>query len=1361
MSLPSPGLFVPTEGREVNDMDNTSPSSTTYDVDDAAEDDKEWNVEDLYAERPHPDRPGEMQYLIKWEGFPMEECTWEPAEHLGPGLLEEWEETKKKIAAGECRAFDLKIYEDACRATSEIPPESPVQEKTASPVAKDNPGRNDQAQEADVTDPGHPASKKTAEKATKQKESRATATPPSKPKAASAANVGQNVNKKKSSQASPPAKSPKGPQRVPAPKRTTSSDKTAAGTATGYQGTARKYSGGTSSSAGSKRPPTLPPTLSSSLANKFSGKKHKATRTQPQPTPTRAGNVFAGGKQRKKRTNLGDAMDDPSKAPKAFSNMRTLNIAKKRGNERIDTAHLDISAIPTSFFITKDKNSRQNEDQTKAGAPAPPESTAIVHSPTQMSPGGMESAIPTPKAKKSVRFTGAQEITPEGVVTEETVDAMEGVVSTTVNKRDNTAHSSAGSGVAKSPPLAPRKLSLTNYQERSQAQVVQKTAVFGKAGSQSVRVLFSGIVRQGQPWLSAFIAQEALNFDTVCTSYNFIVQKANLVGEILSAGAIQSTSQETLAILGNVAENLRRGSYGSHMVTEHFSILVYPSRCDGWNGLNVNTEMPDSEHILRHIVYRSIVDLKLHPPASVPHAPARLSSIKPGSHCEMLLKHLFGLDFSQCLPQQPKERANEVFMLLFPQREMQVCNLVKLWLRSCQPDCRIFSSEIPDSFLKFYETVRSGAAGTIIMHEDMSASIRAIPHLSVTIENKRCYTFWNLATGQYNPPRFPSEIYATIEPGVLEMTRLFSHGRAFLITPSFALSDPAKLCQFLEYFKKYSSNPFYLIMACADFPNYLKAVTLEKEKEREEMRLAHKDNPKLEAILVEHGLSRADLDARFKAWTILMDIIKQNGDEETSDEIRKVDWITDFIDPNDEQSLVNWFCWWSIQKCDRYRKFAVLGSSNYKMKAAYRNIEIPAYTAETVGDPDVALAREDEYRQLREAAERRNEIGQDASKARSTNTEHTPGTPATSISRRFSNLQSHPSQADRATDLRKSISDLITRLKDRDVRWARLHKNPVSWLDVPMADRFGDSRCEYDTFNNWLGAAPSFSQYVNTWYGLFYTIDKEWDPLVPPETYGRHPWLAILRPKNPHFPANKYSEIELFIWDTSAEGREKSQGRSSLLLDIQWRLVSLVKEEIARKDARFYLGRVYVSSMIKPGWKHGDNPLAMSLQVAENMMMDSKKWLPPFDTLLLEAGWAMIEPFEWQASITGIAVGASSHSSSSTQQRQQQQQQQQQPHQHKGIPFPRHPSDENKPQRSIWHAPRPRTKVGKSKCGNDLYKAAFRARMADTSCQTMRYQYRSTTDWYHDMKSEGRISSLVYVESADKILGSMAYFQKK
>ncbi|KAI0181836.1 hypothetical protein GGR52DRAFT_568050 [Hypoxylon sp. FL1284] len=1371
MATPSPGLFVPDDDSSAHGIDNNSPSSATYDL--TNEGDKVWSVEDLYAERPHPEEPGRMQYLIKWEGYPMNECTWEPAEHLGPGLLEEWEENKKKIATGERKPFDLEIFYAACRKGS------PVQDsrENAPPTTKanDNPDRNNRAQEADSTGPGHLAPKQRPETATKQKESRA---PPSSrpgPEPEPAAHVTQNLNKKKPSQLPPkpsqlplkppqlPPKPPKDPQRVPAPKRTISSDKPAGETATGYQGTARRASGGTISAPAPRRPPALPPTLSSSLANKFSGKKHKATRTQPQPqprppltptpTPAETGNVFAGGTQRKKRTNLGDVMDDTSKAPKAFHNMRTVNMARKRGNEKGDTAHLDVSAIPPSFLLTNDGTKRPNEAPTTTGPPPTqpgpqPGPSTIVQSPTQMSPSSTSNPVTVSKTKRSVRFTrpsqdDAAEDVPMG-------DSLDVVARTAVNEQDSTAGFSTDPVVAGAPPSVPRKLSLTDYQGKphSTLHFVKKTVVFGKAGSQPVEVRFAKMDPQDHQWFRTFKTAEVLNFDKVCASYNFVAQKGSLIGEILSTGVVEPISEEIMACLRNVAVNLRRVSQGSHLIAEHFSILVYPAACDAWDDIGVDPGTYSSSSPLRFIVYRPVVDAKTHPPASVPRAPARLNSIEPGSHCQMLLKHLFGLDFSQCLPQQSEEKGSQVFMLLFPRREMQVCNLIKLWLRSCQPGCRIFSSEIEGSFTKFHTTVRAGAAGTVILHEDMSAAIRVIPLVAVTIDKlKRCYTYWNLATGQYDRPMFPSDIRATLDPGSLQMTRLFPYGRAFLITPSLALSDPIRLCQFLDWFRTYCNNPHYLIVACADFPYYLQAITLEKEKEYQEMCSSHKDDPKLEELLAESGLSGAELEARFKAWSILKGIIKEYGDEETDEDVRKVEWITNLIDPNDEQSLVNWFCWWAATKCDRYRKFAVLGSKKQRTKAAYRDVEIPAYAAGTVEDPDVAWSREDEHCRAREAAEDGNELASDARSALVIQAK-----PAASTA---SNYQSRPLWKGRADEMRGRIEALQRRLYINSRNLAKIHYTVVSWSDVSMADHFGDPKCDCDTFNNWLGRRRQFTRFFNTWCGLFYTIDREWNPRAPPESYGHHPWFAAIRPKNPHKPDNYNGETELFIWDISAKETIGSRGRSFVLLDVQKRLVDVVRDYLADKDEqRLHLEDVYVSNKAPPGCHANEDPLTVTVRMAEHTMMDLKKGLPPLSRLLIDDGWALLDKSEWKE---GMSVRKPHPPPPPARQQRHKQQQQQQ----RGVPFPRHPNDDNKAQKYIWHAPRAKAKFEQTKCGNDLYRAAFRARMSNMSCEKMRYQYRSTVDWYHDMKNEGRASSHVLVDTAENIIASLPKALKK
>ncbi|KAI1099754.1 hypothetical protein F4804DRAFT_321048 [Jackrogersella minutella] len=1387
---------VPAELSEVDDTDDISLTSTNNGDDD--EEDKEWFVDQLLAERPHPEIPGETQYLISWEGFPMDECTWEPAGNLGPGLLVQWEDTKKDIKKGKKKAFDVEIFNVAYREKEErrerrnakrkrlgllaprqpLSPESHVQKRSPS-VLKDgstldtalDPAFSEEAQEMDDVDSGLAPSK------TKPQEAEEVVTPktplptlstpsilptkptpstlpgypapstlPEKPRVETTGTP--NANKKKPARTQTPILPPKPPKQPKEAKRTASSDGTASTTKTGYQGTARKPSAdknAASSKASSSKAPNQktpastpkisslpPPKLSSSLANKFGVKKHTATRTKPQTAapPKRTSNVFIGGKEQKKRASLVDAMDDPSKAPKAFSSMRVMNIAKKRGIERNDMVHPSLASIPPSFIITNDRSNGPNADQTKTNAPsAPSEPPSLVQSPTEISP--TNGPISGPKVKKSVRFMEAQDVMREDVPEDVSMtDAMNDTVDHSVGGLDSVGRP-AESPVSASVPAPARRLSLASYQERGQAQVVAKAAVFGKAGSKPVRVLFSGITRQSQPWLSTFIAQETLNFSAVCASYNFIPYKPNLVQEILSTGAIETNSNEIGSTLANIAEHLRRGSSGSHLVTEQFSILVYPSNCDGWKGLGVDNH--NSVSPLRHVIYKAPVDRRLYPPISIPRAPARLSHTKEESHCQILIKDLFRLDFSRLLPQKPEQKDKQVFMLLFPEREAQVCNMMKLWLRSCQPNCRIFSNELRDSWVKFNETVRAGAAGTIILHEDVSVAIRQLPRTYQLLDNKRCYTFWNLATGQYDPPRFPSDVDTTIEPGTLQMTRLFPHGRAFLITPSFALSDPIRLCQFLDWFKNYCVNPHYLIMACADFPGYLKDITLEKARESERMHASNKGEPRLEEMLADFGLSETDLKARFRSWEILKEIMANFGDEETNEEIRKVEWITDFIDPNDEQSLVNYFCWWSTLKCDQYRKFTVLGSSNNRNRAAYRHIEIPAYTRETVSDPDVALVRDSKQRQAKEAIETGghiNGVGQGS--------HTTPGyadtrsIPTTPVSRTLSDFESVIFKNDSAAEIRMHITSIFKRFKPAN--WARLHANAVSWLNVSMADHLGDPRCEYDTFKNWLGKSPVFGRVMNTWYGLFYTIDKDWNPKASPNTYGRHPWIAVIRPVDPHLSPKRYEKMELFFWDLSCRDRERDQGRSSLLLDMQRGLIDVVKQEIPFKNSRYYLDRVYVSCTTHQEFSSSDHPLDVTYRRLEEMLSNSKTWLPPFGGLLYDRGWTLLPETEWQRDTTAessdlLPAAQLLHE-----------------------PPPSYDNDNTKFRRSVWHAPRPKAKGAKSKCGNHLFEAASEARRQNSSRQMMRYQYKSTLDWYHDMKMEGRDASHVNVDSADKIL---------
>ncbi|KAF2688760.1 hypothetical protein K458DRAFT_428271 [Lentithecium fluviatile CBS 122367] len=88
----------PAEYDKQYDTDEVSVTSTVASKHDP---DTEWDSEAVLSEgyKQLPDGTEELVYLVKWVGYPMHECTWEPRSNfLGPELLVEWE--KKKTDMG-------------------------------------------------------------------------------------------------------------------------------------------------------------------------------------------------------------------------------------------------------------------------------------------------------------------------------------------------------------------------------------------------------------------------------------------------------------------------------------------------------------------------------------------------------------------------------------------------------------------------------------------------------------------------------------------------------------------------------------------------------------------------------------------------------------------------------------------------------------------------------------------------------------------------------------------------------------------------------------------------------------------------------------------------------------------------------------------------------------------------------------------------------------------------------------------------------------------------------------------------------------------------------------------------------------
>ncbi|KAI0426985.1 hypothetical protein F5Y09DRAFT_317387 [Xylaria sp. FL1042] len=1369
---------------EDEDEDDLSITSTNPGENDT---EKEWEVDDILAERPHPDNPNASLYLIKWEGFKLEDCTWEPLEHLGDGLLQKWEEHQTEIGAGKREMFDLALFDRACAGRTErhrrrnakrrrlglpltlpLLPERADSTRVASPADQDLFTSDDEPQEGDEIDSADIPPLKSGTTISTSTLSTATITP------APSATV-RKVPKQKTfvglpKDSSTSRLSEKGRIQKPAPKVpakisaasssvTTSRPirKGSGDTMTGYQGTA--FQG--RSSVFNKTPATKistpsAPVITNKLSSTASGSSgplsnsskapgsKKLTATRTRPLPASAGtNVFAGGRQRKKRANLGDVMADPSKAPKAFSNMRIMNLAKKRGIEKGDVVGA-LSSIPQKFII--------GNEQTNTGSRRPslvspttvesPQSHEAFNSasaasstipkpqvpvgPTQQ---GDKEEAPPPKRKKSVRFTGED--------SEELVGTINEQFDEIVHINDNLNSPDADKGA----PAPSRKLSLATYQGRGQTQTIEKLVKFGHG--EAIMVSFGGITRHTTTWLSTLKAEKALHFSSTCSSFHFFQQQQQLIKEKLSAGTIKAFLPEHVSALKNIADSLQRSSIGLHLVAREYSILVYPVKCHGWDWLDGDLKKPDEDVLLRHIIFLSPV-----PPGAYPSEyqkdPMELDQLvypNGGSNPE-LVGVLTELDFTKIVPQDSKLINKQNYMLLFPLKAQQLLGVIMAWLRFHQQDQPIFTLEQPHGWRLFHEAVQAGGGGTIISHAEFTLwKLEKLPGVWRMLEN-HTYTFWHLDNGENKRPQYPSCLNAISMPGKLQLTRLFPYGRAFLITPSFVISEPARLCSFLEWFKSIAVNPSYIIVTCHDFPRFLRNIAEEKESEHTTLKRLNPNNTDVDIFLERTRRRKQDIDNHFRAWQLFQEIMERFGDEETSEEIRKVHWLSEFIDPSDEQSLVNAYCWWAQLKCDRFRRFYVLGSDPSKIQAAYRYIKIPRYFDTESSDPDIAsilLERRLLASELQKEAEKQ---GTEANIAWGTDEavdglSNVTGAWRKSICETSFRFPSSLFHSDDAYELQRWIE---CERRETIGNWSELHQKPVSWKDWNMATQFADGdeyRNRFDTFGTWFKAAPRFTSKRNTWYGLFYTITDTWDEYMPKRKYQRHPWIAIYRPKNPQLMRNGvFSKIELFIWDTAAVGREKT---GQFLLDMQCQLIDYVYSSVGEHYPGCVLSDVWYSSATNLEIGPNDNPLDITCRRIKEMFDDGREELPCMDKHL-RSRWTPIDPRAWSTGMSPMTMRIKPVEKAS------------------GLATKRIPQTEDdklKPQRAIWHPVRRGTGCRGTKCFNHLHETCLQARLRDPKCSQIEYRYRPTQVWWADQIAEGRGCGYIRVDAGGKIIDTI------
>ncbi|KAI1108169.1 hypothetical protein F5Y14DRAFT_437165 [Nemania sp. NC0429] len=1378
--------------RQDEDEDDLSITSTNAEDNDS---EKEWDVNDVLAERPHPNNPGVRQYLIMWEGFKLEDCTWEPVENLGEGLLLKWDENKSEIDAGTREIFDLATYDAACAGRAErharrnakrqrlglpltapFPLEHTENTLTASPVDQSLFCSEDEAQEvAEVDDAGTPSSKSRAVANTPTSPLE-TATATSKPASAAKraakqttfVGIPSTASRKDSSvsrmsekssdkpatpslpkkpPAPPPSSLPKKPP--PSPASSELIRKGSGSTMTGYQGTARRssvFKHPTAKVPSQSDSPTTttgpftakgPPALSSAQANASNTKRLTATRTRQFP-PSSHTNVFAGGIQRKKRVNLADAMTDPSKEPKSFSTMHLRNLARKIGIEKGDKVGA-LSSIPRSFIIGNEpENPKPRKPSVTSSTTLEPAQSGEVPSGAISKPhvsreapqkGNAEDVVP-PKRKKTVHFTGEDDEGPMATTYDAFRDAR------------NTNSTGGSRNMDREITAPPMTLPVMTHQLREQTQTIQKVVKFGH--SEGILVGFNGITQQPSPWLSTFQSEETLHLASTCSSYHFKSQREHLIGEKLSAGTLEPALPKNVTALKNVSQSLQRGTIALHLVASEYSILVYPGDCTSWDWLEPDDKKPDSDILLRYLIFQSPIPLQAYPPKSQKEPkPSNEVLLSNGANDPEIVETLTGLDFKNMLPQNPKWRNKQTYMLLFPLKAQQLLGTVMAWLRAHQPGRPIFTVDQEDGWRLFHEDVQAGAGGTIISHADFTLwKLEKVPDVWRMLEDSR-YTFWHLDIGENKWPQYPSDSDVMNVPGTFRQTRLFPYGRAFLITPSFVISEPAKLCEFLGWFLSYGRNPGHIIVTCHDFPRFLRNITEEKQKEHNNLRRLNPNNKDASTFFERAGRSKKDIDDHARAWQLYQEIMRHYGDEETSEDIRKIHWLSELIDPSDEQSLVNSFCWWTQLKCDRFRRFYVLGSDPTKIQRAYRYIEIPRYFDTEGSDPDIAGILAQRRFLAAELQKEADNNGTVANIAWNTNGEINKdfrGSKGWKISVCKAPF-SFPGTLFHTDDVQALQWWMDGQKRVRGPNWAELHHRPVSWRDWNMAVQFGDGDeygSRFDTFSTWFKAAPKFSRRKNTWYGIFYTITDTWDEYMPKQKYDRHPWIAIYRPKNPHYisPTGKFKTIELFIWDAAAADREKF-GHG--LLDMQCQLIDYVYESVPAVYDGCSLSHVWYGSSSKLQLDRADNFLDITCKRFEEMFQNGRDELPPMDSLLCSQ-WTEIDPRLWSAGMSSMTLRTKPEGKASE------------------IALKRIPQTEEdklKPERMIWHPIHGETRGRGTKCLNDLHEACLQARLRDPQCGHIEYRYRPTWEWWADQVAEGRGYGYINVDAGSKIIDKL------
>ncbi|GAB1313345.1 Chromo domain-containing protein [Madurella fahalii] len=1369
-----PSTEATSRGGTESDDDTISLTSTVSGHDP----DREYEVEDILAEAPN--EHGVMHYLVDWTGFPLHEATWEPESNLGDELKALWEETKAKHATGELEPFDVQKYYDAREKAKEEKAERHRRRnakrkrlglRLTEPFSDTDRDSSDDeaAEDFDIDDSVlEPAVRPRAKN---QQTTFKGITFKGIPNFRSATTTGATAAAEGFRVRNEAKRSAEGPatNREPTSSLPLQRDQLGHPQSAGYQGTARKPSRQYANAAqkSNTKPANAVPPSTPTTANKPPQALRKpltAKKSTNQPT----GNIFTGGKMRKARASLKDVMSDPTKEPKLFDRHRYRRILAKRSRDKEDIAP-DISSLQL-FDITKGPGAARRSSGASIQSPttitpqetiSPTESLPTASSPAAATFKNSETEFgPSRKKRKSVRFLDDdgdkavlfQEPEPMALdrpITEEPSHYLSGSSSTGPTTRP------------KRPSLDQNHLNpLVHGSQSSHKKLI--------IGSSSVEVTFNGLPLESSTnyaWLTDFLAKETLEFGHTCFAKTVALKIGALVQEQLASGTIvpRGDGGRDLEL---AAEYLTASLLGLFSAQAEHNILIFPAKCDEWKSIPLGQE-PTSPvgAALRYVIFSSQQDCRLLLPPSPPAStslPAVADSKReagepnPPSDREVMIKRLFGLSYTNLLPTRPKSPDVHNFFLAIPPSRGAIMQALYHWLRACNPDCRIFTSNHAGSWASFQDAADNGV---VIIHETLAWSLRRFPNLSRRlIPRSRHDQYWCLSEPAHGLPLYPSVSIpgSPVPPGDVRITRLFPYRTAILLTPSFLVSEPRRAAEFFEWFiSNWASTFHYRLVTAYNIHEYMLELAEEKHAARQDL-LNRPGDPTPEITANLARLSSEDCKYRYAAAELAADLhlirTAKAGPFAHDEDNSPLVYVDQSIDPNDEQSLVNWFGWWTTLRADQFRKFHVVGSSETMKfpgsRKGERLVRILKYTKVTINDPDAVLeVVQEKIDQVGVPAE--GEPTDDHGVKESGHEERV-------------NKQTHwsfRSDLIRSEDSASMAAYLEELGSIPNSYQCILYRYPVSWLDLEMADHFDDFTSRWQRIPDWFKFAWPFGGRAgfNTYIGFFYTIAEEWDPDNPPASRQpeRHPWIGVYRPVNPHI--KPWTRCEIIIWDPAARTKfAKHRALSERdLLFMQRQVIQYVRELGAEKNPGTWIDRVWLGGFDWPAGCNSRSPLDVTLLFLRNLLGDIKVYLPAPEHAMENRGYRRVK-LDSSESDGSRSPASNADSSPFVDQEAAGENAPMKTDGSEGGGLEEEDYDED--TRIIFHPPRGKEAVGsrfRSKCRNRLYEEARLARARpghrESAATHMLYSFPPTMDWYKEQKAEGRGFAHINVESWEGI----------